>query len=721
MTCDNQRPANLKRVRLWMVVAVVAAVVALVGFGACSSNRSTSTTTVALASTAAVAPPATPAGQQLAWVLRVLNSGKSPSAEEIERHFSPSVLKVAPPAELVQSLGQIAAAQPLRLMAVLDRQGALRLQVRVAARGGVAFRATIVVGAGGQHLIEGLGFEKVGTTAPRPTYSLYVPMRDGVRIAVDVRLPKSWKSGVRVPAILDSTRYWRTSVDLSPFLAAGYATVAADVRGTGASFGTWKGSPSAAETADLGQLVDWIAAQPWSNGRVGAFGVSYDGTTAEMTAAARPKALKAIAPLFESAEPYTEAVRPGGLYDSGHLDRWSAYVKLLDSGRLPDGSTIALVGTDPGGALLAQALQQHRANFDVSVLARKGAFIDDRQPGLDYGWADAAAWTSRREVERSRVPVYVLDSWLDGGYMLTPLRRYALTSNRQTVVIGSWNHGGTADADPFRDVWALPIPSQAAQMRSVRAFFDAYLKTGGAKPPPIGIRYATLGAPGFRFSRRWPPSGLTPRRLYLAPARGLSWTRPAATAGADRYRVRFDATSGTQNRWWTLTGSDVFYPDRAGQDAKLITYTTAPLPRTVEMTGTGIVSLQVTSTARDGAFFAYLEDVAPNGEVRMITEGELRAINRKVIAERSPLAGFGPLHPYRRADAQPLQPGKVAELQIGLLPTSVLFKQGHRIRLAIAGADKDTFTRVPATGTPTITVQRTRLHASYLELPLRNR
>lgn len=664
----------------------------------------------------AVAPSATPAGQQLAWVLEALNSGKAVSAAEIGRHFSPAFLKLAPADRLVQALAPIAVQRPLRITAVLERQGALGLVVRIDSRGGERYRLTVQVGSASPHLIEGLLFESL------PTYSLYVPMRDGVRLAVDVRLPVGWNPGERVPAILRSTRYWRTSSHPDPFLGAGYASVVADVRGTGASFGTWEGSPAAKETADLGQLVDWIAAQPWSNGRVGAFGISYPGTTAEMTAAAQPKALKAIAPLFANAEPYAEVARPGGLYDWAHLKRWNAGNKLLDSGRLADGSTIAPVYADAGGKLLAQALRQHRGNVDTSALARKGVFIDDRISGLDYSWADAAAWASRRAVERSNVAVYVLDGWYDAAYMITTLRRYALTPNRQTIVIGSWDHGGFNDADPFNPVGASPRPSQDEQMQSLRAFFDAYLKTDGARPPARGISYSTLGASGYRFTTVWPPRGLTAKRLYLANGHRLASTRPADAVGADRYRVRFDATTGTHNRWWTLAGSgDVFYGNRADEDAKLLTYTTTPLSRAVEMTGTGVVSLQVASTARDGAFFVYLEDLAPNGDVRMITEGELRAVNRKLIAERSPLAGFGPLHSFRRADARQLRPGRVAELRIGLLPTSVLFQRGHRIRIAIAGADKDTFSRIPTTGTPTISVQRNSVHASYIELPLRDR
>jgi hypothetical protein len=129
-----------------------------------------------------VAPPATPAGQQLVWVLGALNSSEPPSPAVIEQHFSPAFLKLAPPAKLVQALGPIGEQRPLRITAVLSRQGALGLQVRIESRTGARFRVTIQVGAGPAHLIEGLLFEPLGV---KPTYSLYVPMRDGVRPAVD--------------------------------------------------------------------------------------------------------------------------------------------------------------------------------------------------------------------------------------------------------------------------------------------------------------------------------------------------------------------------------------------------------------------------------------------------------------------------------------------------------------------------------------------------------
>src|SRR5262249_22536169 len=117
------------------------------------------------------------------------------------------------------------------------------------------------------------GYERVARR------SVYVPMPDGVRLAVDVMLPTDLGRGVRLPTVMSATRYWRgqegappTEGDLVPpsdqfWVSHGYAVVLADVRGTGASFGRWSSVWSPNEVRDLGSLIDWIGKQPWSDGR----------------------------------------------------------------------------------------------------------------------------------------------------------------------------------------------------------------------------------------------------------------------------------------------------------------------------------------------------------------------------------------------------------------------------------------------------------------------
>ena len=138
----------------------------------------------------------------------------------------------------------------------------------------------------------------------------------------------------------------------------------------------------------------------------------------------------------------------------------------------------------------------------------------------------------------------------------------------------------------------------------------------------------------------------------------------------------------------------------------------------LEVTGQGVITLQAASTATDGNFIVYLEDVAPDGKVTYVTEGLLRALHRKLSTEPAPYKTTDPYRSYNRKDGMPLVPGEAATLTFQLLPTSVLFKAGHRIRVAIAGADKDTFLRLPAQGDVTITVSRGGSEPSFVDLPV---
>lgn len=138
----------------------------------------------------------------------------------------------------------------------------------------------------------------------------------------------------------------------------------------------------------------------------------------------------------------------------------------------------------------------------------------------------------------------------------------------------------------------------------------------------------------------------------------------------------------------------------------------------VEITGFPIVTLFVTSTCADGAFFVYLEDVDENGKVLYLIEGQFRALHRKISDELPPYTQFVPYHSFKHQDALLLKPGEIAEITFGLFPISALVRKGHRIRIAIAGADKDTFARIPESGTPVLTFARDQIHASYIDLPV---
>ena len=235
------------------------------------------------------------------------------------------------------------------------------------------------------------------------------------------------------------------------------------------------------------------------------------------------------------------------------------------------------------------------------------------------------------------------------------------------------------------------------------------------------IKYFTQGSGEWHETSVWPPEGFTDEAWYFGPGGTLLDGEPEAKKGSDKYTVNYEATTGTSNRWYTqLGGGDVVYPDRAEEDKKLLTYTSRPMTSDTEITGHPLVTLYVRSTALDGAFFVYLEDVDENGRVTYVTEGLLRAMCRKVSQEEPPFRIFGPYRTFKRADAAPLVPGETVELTFDLFATSVLIKKSHRIRVAIAGADKDSFDRYPRDGSiPTISVERNSRYPSRIVLPIK--
>ena len=173
--------------------------------------------------------------------------------------------------------------------------------------------------------------------------SLHITMRDGIKIAVDVVLPKNLPSDAKIPTLILQTRYWRAnefrilfrwlqkpSRFLLFFTSYGYAIVLADVRGTGASYGTWPYPWSRDEIMDGGEIVNWIVSQPWSNGKVASIGVSYEGATAELLAVNKHPAVKAVVPQFSQFDLYTDIPFPGGIFNQVFVKQWGHMDRLMD-------------------------------------------------------------------------------------------------------------------------------------------------------------------------------------------------------------------------------------------------------------------------------------------------------------------------------------------------------------------------------------------------------
>lgn len=550
-------------------------------------------------------------------------------------------------------------------------------------------------------------------------HSLYVTMRDGTKIAIDVLLPKDLPSAAKIPALMNITRYWRATENRQPdnlqkfFVTHGYALIMVDVRGTGASFGTWTIPWSKKEIEDYGKVVDWVVAQSWSSGKVGAYGSSYGGNSAQLLAALNHPAVKAVLPRHYEFDEYTDVPFPGGILNDWLVRTWNDSNHQLD-----EGAGVKPVDEDAGRSLLRQAIKEHANNLDLYRAARAITFRDDAlgvngsgQVSLD----DISIHNHRQEIERSKVAINNWGGWMDAGTADGVIKSFLTFNNSQRAVIGSWNHGASQNASPYFSVNSQRISLMYEWLR----FFDHYLKgiDAGVDAGKV-LFYYTMGEERWKQTKVWPIIGAQNRRLYMASDNSLSESAPASMAGADAYKVDFEASTGEKNRWRTQLGGQVIYADRAEEDRRLLVYTSQPLTSDMEITGHPVVNLYVTSTHTDGAFYVYLEEIDEAGKVTYLTEGQLRAIHRKVSKDAPPYTTLVPYHTFRKKDAMPLVPGEIAELKFGLLPTSVLIRKGHRIRLAVAGHDKSVFARIPAEGTPIISVARNKQHASFIDLPV---
>ncbi len=604
------------------------------------------------------------------------------------------------------------------------------------ATGLVVLLAAVVVGAGLLYRDP----NKTLTPAGQPrAASSYLTMRDGTRIAVTVWLPADLRPGERIPALIEGTPYWRGGAltflgkavtelglpvleqepDIGILNARGYAVIAVDTRGTGASFGHQAILLDQPEVQDFGEVIDWSARQPWSNGRVGAYGFSYRGMLAVSMASLGRPALRAIAPSFDITDLY-QITYPGGVFSETFLRKWGKETAALNRGEPPCAGICRWlvagpmpVDADRDGALLRAAIAEHARNYEVFACARRAPWRDSVICASGRTLTQVAELARRDGVERSSIPMYVTVGWFDATSAAEALRRFTSFSNSQQVVVGPISHGGFISTDPFASPKADVDPPYARQIAAMADFFDRYLKADDAAAPS-SVRFDVLNGGGWRTSPTWPPLGVIGQRFFAAPGGGLS-EAPPAQDGADTYAVDFTATSGPLSRYQSPVDlSRTGYPDRAAADQKLLRYTSTPLTGDLVIAGDPEADLTLTSSRPDGVVIVYLEDVRPDGRVVYLTEGVLRLADRKLSLAA---VGADPLHSYLSTDEAPMTPGREERIRITLSPIAVVVRKGERLRLAIAGADPDNLERIPANGPETLVVSRTRAAPSFVELP----
>jgi len=573
---------------------------------------------------------------------------------------------------------------------------------------------------------------------PTAECNVAIKMSDGINLRANIRRPS--EPG-RYPTVLTVTGYNKDAgliagtcdTNGAGLVEKGYSVIMLDDRGTGNSDGKWM-SWDARTQADYGEVLDWIQAQPWSDGMVGATGGSYMGITsfmvtekdAERVAAGKPRAVYAVWADVPMADAYRDVVAHGGNVDAGFMPFWLGLTHALSI--LPPQS----LGSDPAGAVKTWADHitdiQEFAGTEVTQFltggeaAYDGPFFRVRSPG------DRAHTIT--------VPVAWTGGWFDIFQRAEPMYFELL---RNAPVKKWWQmaiYHGAADPTAWDKQGIGTL--DAVKLR----WWNRWLKgeRNGVESLP-DVNLWNMGTNQWSTSKTWPLPGTDYTRYYFGDGTsgsaqslndGVLAAKPSTSSGEDS--MPFLPVGGICNRssvQWTagLGGkgtpceTDNSYAEMAG-----LTYTTEPLAKDTEITGYITAEFWAKLTRPDATFVVTVSDVDPSGKSSQITAGWLNASHRAIDEARTLRAPkdkamvIRPFHPFTQQAQQSIESGKTERYLVEVLPTSNVFVKGHRIRVAITSADEPHMV-VPAPALANmvggqVTILRGAQHPSNVVLPL---
>lgn len=578
------------------------------------------------------------------------------------------------------------------------------------------------------------------SAASRNLCNVPITMSDGVVLRANVFLPATSR---RVPTVLTVTGYNKDPIgpaSCAPgaggagedpkMIGAGDAVMVLDDRGTGASGGRWD-SWGARTQQDYEEVLDWIQRQPWSDGSVGAYGASYMAITsllvaeayARRVAAGKPRAVKAVLTVAPMADAYRDVTFHGGAADAGFMPLWLG-LTTADSD-----SPASTVTTDPASAL--RTYPGHLAN----TFAFTGKMLAEMATGGDATY-DGPFYRLRSPVTRLaslRIPVMWQGGWWDIFQRGEAVLYEKLTHSPDKVWFQTPNYHSSTDPA----VWAkMRIGTEEQVDLRWFAHWLGGAHNGVQELPHVNLY--TMGADRWEHPRTWP----LPRARYVHYFLGsgtsqasnpghdgtLSTRTPTRHGGETEPLLPVSSPCSRMTAQWTagIAALGSCQTDNSSFEASSLTYTTAPLKRSIEVTGPIVANVWATvQGAHDATLVAVLSDVNRQGQSNQLTAGFLLASQRAVSRTRSTYAHgvmIRPWHPFTRASQRPVEPGTPHLYRIEIYPTSNVFKAGHRVRLTIGTAD------TPATLTPApellnevggrLRVLHEPGHASYVQLPV---
>jgi putative CocE/NonD family hydrolase len=585
--------------------------------------------------------------------------------------------------------------------------------------------------------------------------NVMISMRDGVRLAADVYRPaRAGKpASGRFPALLTRTPYNKDGSDREGryYAERGYVVVANDVRGRYASEGTWR--LIADDPHDGFDVVEWIARQDWSSGKVGTFGTSYPGGTQHALAETKPPHLTAMMPIDAVSNCGISGMRHGGAFELRFMN-W-----IFQTGA--PNSKAALANPALKRALVenGQRIRQHVDSLPVRLGTTPLRVVPEYEAWLVEAmrsgpespfWHIKGMSVVDHVNEYADVPVMHITGWYDSWTRQVTMNYEALAKSKhspQRLLIGPWVHGsqGSHVSGEVEFTREAAIDLLAFRLR----WYDRWLRgdrNGVDDDPPVQIYIMGTGddrrSPAgrlkhggyWRSEREWPLARAVATRYFLHSDGTLAATPPGQTSSHTTYtfdpRHPVPTIGGniSSNQGLITNGG---YDQRPRDDTHaagnrlplserrdILVFRTAPLETDLEVTGTVCVKLWISSSAPDTDFTAKLiDEVPPNPDYPLgfdlnLGDSILRTRYRDGFDHQAPHLG----------------PGDVVPITITLYPTANVFKKGHRLRIDVSSSNYPRFDVNPNTGDPLgdyrrmvtadNTVYHDSAHPSHVELPV---
>ena len=526
-------------------------------------------------------------------------------------------------------------------------------------------------------------------------HGVAVKMRDGTILRADIFRPSA---PGKFPILLTRTPYdKRHDLDFSlKGVARGYVVINQDVRGRYTSDGEWY--PFVHESDDGYDTIEWAAALPYSDGRIGMYGGSYVGATQMLAAMAHPPHLAGICPVVTASNYHDGWTYQGGAFEQWFDESWTSGLAQDTLNRSVSQQTNALHGISTLPLSEYPLFPLPKSSSENELLRSLAPYFLDwlAHPSYDDYWKRIAIEEHYGDI---RVPSLTVAAWYDiflGGSLCNyiGLREHAADdsarqSQRLLVTIGG--HAGSSQKIGDVDFGpAAPFDEDAVTLD----WYDHLFKNAANKfAGPKRVQIFVMGSNQWRDEDDWPLARARDTKYFLHSAGrantvtgdGLLSTAAPQSENADKY------TYDPANPAPTVGGplccdSNHLQPgprDQKEVEARqdVLVYSTPALTDDLEVTGPVRLELFAKSSTTDTDFTAKLVDVGPDGFAQNMTEGIARGRYR--ISQQTP---------------EPMKPGETYKFTIDLWSTSNVFRRGHRLRLEISSSNFPRFDRNTNTG-----------------------